>query len=135
MDKEVEPTQLGKYLRELRERAGMSLRDVSKRSGVSDPFISQVETGKRNPGPEIIQRLAAAYGVRTRSLMEIAGYLEDVEPDALEEPEEVLVDRSYQYVLSDPRFQFGTRPRGELNMEAKRFIVEMYENFTGKRLL
>ena len=29
----------------------------------------------------------------------------------------------------------GTRPSGPLSEEAKRFIVEMYERFTGKRLL
>ena len=50
-----------------------------------------------------------------------------------DEPQEV--ERAYQYVLADPKFRVGTRPSGPLSLEAKRFIVEMYERFTGKRML
>ena len=45
------------------------------------------------------------------------------------------VERAYQYVLSDPVFRVGTRPRGPLSIESKRFIVELYERYSGKRLL
>ena len=40
------------------------------------------------------------------------------------------MERAYQYVLADPKFRVGTRPSGPLSLEAKRFIVEMYERFT-----
>ena len=30
-------------------------------------------------------------------------------------------------MLADPKFQVGTRPSGPLSLEAKRFIVQMYE--------
>ena len=51
-------------------------------------------------------------------------------------PDEALeVERAYQYVLSDPAFRVGTRPDGPLSLNAKRFIVEMYERFTNKTLL
>ena len=45
------------------------------------------------------------------------------------------VERAYRFVLDDPAFRVGTRPDGPLTVNAKRFIVEMYEKFTGKRLL
>ena len=45
------------------------------------------------------------------------------------------MERAYRYVLADPQFRVGTRPDGPLSINAKRFIVEMYERFTGKRLL
>ena len=38
--------QVGAALREVRERRGLSLREVARRVGVSPSFISQVETGK-----------------------------------------------------------------------------------------
>jgi hypothetical protein len=50
-------------------------------------------------------------------------------------PEEQEVERAYQYVLTDPRFRFGTRPQGELTLEAKQFIVQMYETLTDRKLL
>ena len=31
--------------------AGVSFREVARRSGVSNPYLSQVETGQRRPGP------------------------------------------------------------------------------------
>ena len=45
------------------------------------------------------------------------------------------VERAYRFVLDDPQFRVGTRPDGPLSINAKRFIVEMYEKLTGKRLL
>ena len=66
--------------------------------------------------------------------MQSAGYLDNEggEPSSNEPLE---IERAFQYVLADPEFRFGTRPRGPLSLEAKRFIVEMYERFTGKNLL
>ena len=84
------------------------------------------------PGPKVLRRIAPVYKASVRSLMERAGYLEE---EVLEEPEEDLVERAYEFVLTDPRFRFGTRPSGKLTLEAKRFIVEMYESLTGKRIL
>ena len=45
------------------------------------------------------------------------------------------MERAYRFVLDDPAFRVGTRPDGRMTVNAKRFIVEMYEKFTGKRLL
>jgi hypothetical protein len=39
-------------------------------------------------------------------------------------------------VLTDPHYKFGTRlKRGSLTLDAKRFIVEVYEKATGRTLL
>lgn len=124
--------ELGQLLREF--RGGMSLREVHRLTGISDPYLSQIEKGQRRPGPRILKRLAALYAVDVHDLLKRAGHLdlEGREPDA---DQTLEVERAYQYVLSDPRFRMGTRPRGPLSEEAKRFIVEMYEGFTGKRLL
>ena len=49
--------------------------------------------------------------------------------------EEDEVDMAFKYVMNDPRYKSGTRIKGGLNTEVKRFIVEMYEKATGKKLL
>lgn len=45
------------------------------------------------------------------------------------------VEMAFTYVMNDPRYKSGTRIKGGLNVEVKRFIVEMYEKATGKKLL
>ena len=65
--------------------------------------------------------------------MQRAGHLEDEEEPKGDEAEEV--ERAYQYVIADPVFRVGTRPRGPLSVESKRFIVELYERYSGRRLL
>lgn len=123
---------LGQFLKELRESAGITMREAARRSNVSNPYLSQIETGQRRPGPSILQRLAPVYGANLHDLLERAGYLKMAGAEADQARE---VERAYQFVLTDPRFRIGTRPRGELTTEAKRFIVEMYEKLTGRRLL
>lgn len=127
-----EQEEIGPYLKRLREQVGVSLREACRRSGVSVAYLSQVETAQRRPGPRILQALAPVYGATVRDLMQRAGHLKEVEAVIDEEDE---LERAYLYVLQDPRFRFGTRPQGDLGLEAKKFIVEMYERLTGRKLI
>ena len=67
-----------------------------------------------------------------QDLLRRAGFLDEPEGIAARDTEPQEIERAYQYVLADPKFQVGTRPTGPLSLEAKRFIVQMYEQFTGK---
>lgn len=49
---------MGKRLRELRERAGLSLREVAKAAKISAPFLSDVELGRRFPANETLVLIA-----------------------------------------------------------------------------
>jgi transcriptional regulator with XRE-family HTH domain len=135
LDKEVVMPTFGEYLKELRIRQKLSLRDVSDKTGMSYSYLAQIENGKRNPpGHELMNKLATVYHVAVAELLKKAGYLEDPGTDCgLSNEQEV--DMAFNYVLSDPRYQSGTRLSGELTTEVKRFIVEMYEKATGKKLL
>lgn len=66
----------GKFLRKLRKERGLTIRQVETYSGVSNAYLSQVETGKRGiPSPEILEKLAPVLKVSYELLMEKAGYL------------------------------------------------------------
>ena len=126
---------IGQMLKRL--RGDTSLRGVQRLSGISNAYLSQIEKGERDPGPKLLKRLAALYGVGVQELLRKAGYLdrggeEGEEPEVDETAE---VERAYQYVLADPVFRVGTRPRGPLSIDSKRFIVELYERYSGKRLV
>jgi transcriptional regulator with XRE-family HTH domain len=126
--------QFGIYLRKLRKDKGLTLKQVEKAAKVSNAYISLVERGRRNPPhPDILKRLAKVYDVSQRDLLVAAGYLED---DPSERMERAQVEKAYQHVIRDPNYRHGTRLKGsQLSPEAKRFIVELYESTTGRRLL
>lgn len=56
--------QLGERLFEARDRAGVTLRELGQRAGVSWSSISAIEKGKQSATAETIERLAIALGVR-----------------------------------------------------------------------
>jgi transcriptional regulator with XRE-family HTH domain len=59
----------------MREAKALSLRQVEAKSGISNAFISQMESGKvKQPSPVMLYKLAEVYGVPYESLMELAGY-------------------------------------------------------------
>jgi transcriptional regulator with XRE-family HTH domain len=67
---------LSETLRTLRVMSGSSLRQVEKKTGVSNAYLSQLETGATlKPSPQVLHSLADYYGVPYESLMEAAGYL------------------------------------------------------------
>lgn len=71
----VESTSLGIRLRAARERAGLTLREVEERTGVSNAYLSQIESGRiKEPSPRILHRLAELYGESYAELLELAGY-------------------------------------------------------------
>ena len=68
---------LSETLRTLRVMSGSSLRQVEKKTGVSNAYLSQLETGAtQKPSPQVLHSLADYYGVPYESLMEAAGYLQ-----------------------------------------------------------
>lgn len=64
-------TKLGTALKAARERAGLTLRQVARLTGLSEPQVSNLEGGKpANPGWATVSRMAKALGM---SLDELAG--------------------------------------------------------------
>ena len=123
----------GNYMWKLRKEKGLTLKQVEQAADVSNAYLSQIERGQRNPPhPDILKRLAKAYEVTHRELLIAAGYLEDPEEQVKQEK----IEKAFQHVTSDPHFKHGTRLRdGHLSLEAKRFIVEMYEKMANRKLL
>ena len=62
---------LGARVRALREAEGLSLRDLSERSGVSAPMLSQVERGETSPTVAVAERIAAGLQLRLSQLLRL----------------------------------------------------------------
>ena len=68
---------VGAYLREQRENAKLSVRQLASLAGVSNPYLSQVERGLRRPSAEVLQQLAKGLRISAEALYVRAGILED----------------------------------------------------------
>jgi transcriptional regulator with XRE-family HTH domain len=100
---------LGSYIRHQRESARLSLRNLAKIAGVSNPYLSQIERGLRKPSAEILQAIAKALEISSETLYVKAGILEEREP--VEDLESVIA--------RDPH----------LTAEQRQALIEMYRSF------
>ena len=73
---------LGAFIRQQREIAQQSIRDLAKRAGVSNPYLSQIERGLRKPSADILQQIARALEISAESLYERAGMLDPKDSQA-----------------------------------------------------
>ena len=70
------PQDIGSFIRDLRQTAKISLRQLADRAGVSNPYLSQIERGLRKPSAEVLQQLASALRVSTPAMYLRAGLLD-----------------------------------------------------------
>ncbi|MGH3902861.1 MAG: helix-turn-helix domain-containing protein [Pseudonocardiaceae bacterium] len=67
---------IGNYIREQRNTAEMSLRQLARLAGVSNPYLSQVERGLRKPSARILQQIAKGLRISAEALYVQAGILD-----------------------------------------------------------
>jgi len=67
---------LGEFIASQRRAAELSLRQLAEQTGVSNPYLSQIERGLRKPSAEVLQALAKALRVSAETLYVRAGILD-----------------------------------------------------------
>lgn len=67
---QFDESELGRTIRGLRKRSGMSLKELAGVSGVSVSFLSQVERGATSPSISSLMRIAHALGGTIGSLLD-----------------------------------------------------------------
>ena len=100
---------IGSYIREQREQAKISLRQLAQAAGVSNPYLSQIERGLRRPSADILQQIARGLRISAEALYVQAGFLEDRPPGP----------GVHDAVLADP----------ELTERQKQMLLEVYDSF------
>jgi transcriptional regulator with XRE-family HTH domain len=105
----VSVNSIGEYIKEQREQARISIRQLSQAAGVSNPYLSQVERGQRNPSAEILQQIAKGLRISAEALYVRAGILEDRPADS----------GVRSALLADP----------DLTERQKQVLLEIYESF------
>ncbi|WP_127784091.1 helix-turn-helix transcriptional regulator [Rhodococcus sp. X156] len=99
---------LGGFIRAQRESAQVSLRQLAKLAGVSNPYLSQIERGLRKPSAEVLQQIAKGLRVSAEVLYVQAGILE--EKNASPVLDAVLTDT-------------------QITERQKQMLIEIYDSF------
>jgi transcriptional regulator with XRE-family HTH domain len=100
---------IGDYIREQREQARISMRQLAQQAGVSNPYLSQIERGLRKPSADILQQIAKGLRISAEALYVQAGILEDRPADS----------GVRSALLAD----------AELSERQKQVLIEIYESF------
>ena len=100
---------IGEYIREQRKRAKVSLRQLAEVTGVSNPYLSQIERGLRKPSAEILQQIAKGLRISAEALYVQAGILDERE--------------------TDTDVQAAIRADADLSERQKQVLLDIYESF------
>jgi transcriptional regulator with XRE-family HTH domain len=93
---------IGSFIRSQRETAQVSVRQLAERSGVSNPYLSQVERGLRKPSADVLSQIAKALRVSAEVLYVRAGILEPSEPSPVRDAiitDTAITERQKQVLL------------------------------------
>ena len=100
---------IGEFIRQQREAAEVSVRELARVAGVSNPYLSQVERGLRKPSAEVLQQIAKALSMSAETLYVRAGLLDESATQRL----------TIEAIKSDP----------ELNDEQRTALLSLYSQF------
>ncbi len=104
---------VGEFLREQRRSAQLSLRQLADLTGVSNPYLSQIERGLRKPSADVLQQIAKALRISSEALYVQAGLLD--EPTGARDVTDA--------VLADPI----------LDEQQKRALLDVYASFVAAK--
>lgn len=108
---------LGAFLREQRESARLSVRQLAQAAGISNPYLSQIERGLRKPSADILQQLASGLKMSAETLYVRAGILQERAESHRGRPPDVTTA-----ILGDAR----------LTDRQRRVLLDVYDSLVGE---
>jgi transcriptional regulator with XRE-family HTH domain len=107
---------LGEYIRRQRELQELSLRQLADLVGISNPYLSQIERGLREPSEKVLDAIARSLELSAEGLYEQGGRRRGEEDDK-EQPAVVAAIRADR----------------SLTARQRQALLEVYDAFTGRR--
>jgi transcriptional regulator with XRE-family HTH domain len=106
---------LGEFIAGQRRAAQLTLRQLADQTGISNPYLSQIERGLRKPSAEVLQQLAKALRVSAETLYVRAGILDPADHPATSVEMAVLADAA-------------------ITERQKRVLIDVYSSFVKENL-
>ena len=123
---------IGQLLRTL--RGTRTLRQVEADTGITNAYLSNLESGLKKPGIRTLTKLSRYYSVPIDHLIHVAGLGGEFHQPA--DADSVMdIQRAFDFVVTDPNVAHHHRPAGTLPLDMQKFVVQIYQHYTGRKLL
>jgi transcriptional regulator with XRE-family HTH domain len=107
---------LGEYIRRQRELHELSMRQVAQMAGISNPYLSQIERGLREPSERVMEAIARTLELSAEKLYEQAGWSVPGTEDE-----------------DDSEVESAIEADSRLTARQRQALLEVYRSFTGRR--
>jgi transcriptional regulator with XRE-family HTH domain len=107
---------LGEYIRRQRELQELSLRQLAGLAGISNPYLSQIERGLREPSEKVLDAIARSLELSADGLYEQGGRRRGEEDDE-----------------DEPAVVAAIRADRTLTARQRQALLEVYDAFTARR--
>jgi HTH-type transcriptional regulator, competence development regulator len=122
MEIKKQSKEFGGFLRQLRKTMGLTLSQLATASGVSKPYIANIENGRRDvPSAEVLIKLSNPLSVDFLLLLEKAGYYKKEEQ---EDTDPLNFKKDLTYILFRDDINLNSHP---LTSEERKKIMNMLE--------
>lgn len=85
---------LGEIIRRQRELGELSMRQFAAMAGISNPYLSQIERGLREPSERVVEAIARSLKTSAEELYEEAGLVAEEQGDLEAVPTAIRLDES-----------------------------------------
>ena len=115
---------LGAFIRQQRQRAGLSLRQLAELTSLSNPYLSQVERGLHEPSVRVLKAISDALNLSAETLLAEAGLIDAMaggSPDADPAAQPSAVPSTEDAIRADQR----------LSDDQKAALIAVYRSMLG----
>lgn len=123
---------IGELLKQL--RGTKTLRQVEADTGITNAYLSNLELGLKKPGFRTLTKLSRYYSVPMDHLLRVADMEGHVpQPDGVDSVMDI--QRAFDFVITDPNVAHYQKPADVLPLDVQKFVVQIYQHYTGRKLL
>lgn len=115
---------LGAFIRQQRQRAGLSLRQLAELTSLSNPYLSQVERGLHQPSVRVLKAISDALNLSAETLLAEAGLIDAIagnSPDGQRAAQESAAPATEDAIRADQR----------LSEDQKAALIAVYRSMLG----
>jgi transcriptional regulator with XRE-family HTH domain len=112
---------LGAYIREQRQRANLSLRQLAEKASLSNPYLSQVERGLHQPSIRALRAISDALNLSAETLLAQAGLIDAMAGEAPRAARADEAPDTERAIQADPR----------LTQDQKSALITVYRSMVG----
>jgi transcriptional regulator with XRE-family HTH domain len=108
---------LGEFIRKKRDEANISLRELARQIGITPPFLSDIELGRRNPSDDVLAKIAGYFKLPIEELKKL--------------DDRVTFSDLKRLIEKDPKLGFAFRTAVDEVHQGKSTIEELTRKLSG----